>query len=191
MPGNHDALCMTARGMPDRSRFDEARRLAINGEWERLLWVRDRELVVLGSRRAGIESGVAQFYRSSAYAYFVGSFLGAILLATTACERLLRVVTQADESLELGPLIDLAKGLGKISKPMATRLHRLRRTIRRPVAHGKTQLFIGALGMEETNQFTWRASRNGSPLTVQSAAQEAIEAFLTLIADLYDREPVR
>ncbi|HEX9566151.1 MAG TPA: hypothetical protein VGA48_00980 [Thermoplasmata archaeon] len=168
--------------------FEKARAQAIPDQWTRYRWLEQREAEILGGRRLGIERGARGFYRSAAYAYFTGSPPGAILLATTACERLLRIITSSDENIFLAPLIDKAEQTHRVSSSMATQLRRVNRLIRVPIAHGKTAAMLGALGMEKVDPFTWRVPKGQKRLTTVEAAQEALETFLRLLADLYDKE---
>ena len=168
--------------------FERARTKGIPDQWTRYQWLEQRESDIVGSRHFGIERGSGDFYRSAAYSYFTGSPPGAILLATTACERLLRTITSSDENDFYATVIKKAEDDHKVSAPMATQLRRVNRLIRVPIAHGKTEVMLGALGMEKVDPFTWRVPKGQKHLTTVEAAQEALETFLRLLTDLYDNE---
>lgn len=171
-----------------RREFEKARLASVPAEWDRLTWVADRELAVKGNRRIGIDTGTAHFYRSACRAFFSGSYLGSILLAAAACERVLRHATLSTEDPELYELIETARHDEKVSEDMVAQLHRVRRLIRNPVAHADEIVFLGFLGMERVNAYTWRVQEGRSAVTVEEAAREAIETFLRLLSDLYDLE---
>ncbi len=110
------------------------------------------------------------------------------MMAGAATEAWLRAVTNLPRR-GLKRLIDLAAERGRISKPLAERLHRMRESMRNPVAHGYDAVLF-ALGMTKVGEATWVAPEGfDAALRDAASAREAIVTFFRFVRETLVETP--
>ncbi len=160
-----------------RREFEEVKIREIPAQWERFVWVKNLEdrLVVDGS----YDSGVRLLYGTATHCYISGYFIASVAMTAAAAERWLRWLTGEGDRTSFDKLINIARSTDEISSTVDGRLHRLRKSMRAPVVHGKDEVLF-VLGWERTGPGTWVAPEGYAGLGPEEAAREALETFLLL-----------
>ena len=170
-----------------RKQFEEGRTKSIPEELARFEWLHSlEESFDAGHLFIGTTAGY--LYNQAAWCYILGLHAPCVMMAGAATEAWLRAVTDAPRG-GLKRLIDLAAERGRISKPLAERLHRMRESMRNPVAHGHDAVLF-ALGMTKVGEATWVAPEGSDAgLSDAASAREAIETFFRFVRETLVETP--